>query len=70
MKAGSFTKPLLTALVVGSILSLINQGSHIFSLSFTKTDLFRIFCNYLVPFLVAAYSRVSLLKELEKQNEK
>jgi len=69
MKLYDLKKPFLTALVVGSILSIINQGSHILSLSLTKTDLLRIFCNFLVPFLVATYSRASLINELNEQKE-
>ncbi len=56
-------KSVKVALVVGTILSLINQTPAILHLSFTGEDLVRIAMNYLVPFSVSTYSRMALIKE-------
>ena len=57
------------SLVVGTILSLINQTEFILNFSFTKQALLRIFLNFLVPFLVASYARYSLIYEQHNNNE-
>lgn len=54
------SKPIKTALVVGTILCLINK-------SFVTSNLFGISMNYLVPFLVALYSRVAYVQESRKK---
>ncbi len=54
------------ALVVGTILSLVNQTPAILHLDFSGEVLVRIGLNYLVPFTVATYSRYSLLRDLEQ----
>ena len=51
------------SVVVGTILSVINQTEFILNFSFTKQAMLRIFLNFLVPFLVASYARYSLLYE-------
>jgi len=56
------------SVVVGTTLSLINQTQQIFSLTFTAESVIRIFLNYLVPFLVASYSRYALLIEQQKKD--
>jgi hypothetical protein len=53
-------KPIKTALVVGTVLCLINK-------SFTAGNWVGISLNYLVPFLVALYSRVAYVQESRKK---
>lgn len=55
-------KPIKTSLVVGTILCLINK-------SFVSNNLFGISMNYLVPFLVALYSRVAYVQEAKKEDK-
>lgn len=55
-------KPIKTSLVVGTILCLINK-------SFVANNLFGISMNYLVPFLVALYSRVAYVQEARKEDK-
>ena len=54
------------SLVVGTTLSLINQTKAIVSFTFAPQDVMRIGLNYLVPFLVASYSRWALMRETAK----
>lgn len=56
-------KSIKVALMVGTILSLINQTDAILHISFTGEDLVRVAMNYLVPFSVATYSRMALITE-------
>ena len=51
------------AIVVGSILSLINQYDALVAWDFTNKDVLRIFLNYLVPFCVASISRAMHIKK-------
>lgn len=51
------------ALVVGTLLSLVNQGHLIFGGNLTIEAGIRMGMNYLIPFSVATYSRLSVLKE-------
>lgn len=53
--------PIKTALVVGTILCLINK-------SYAANNLVGISMNYLVPFLVALYSRVSYVNQTKKKD--
>ena len=50
-------RSLLTALVVGSILTAINQGDVILAGEAPQT--FKVLLNYLVPFCVATYGAVT-----------
>ncbi len=51
------------AIVVGSILSIINQYDAIAAWEFSNKDLVRVFLNYLVPFCVASISRAMHIKK-------
>jgi len=57
-------KSIYVSLVVGTILSLVNQPDAIFHLAFTGETVARIVGNYVVPFCVATYSRFALMREL------
>ncbi len=54
---GVFKRSVLTALVVGTILTAINQGDVI--LAGEAPSFLKIGLNYLVPFCVATYGAVS-----------
>jgi hypothetical protein len=54
---GALKRSLLTALVVGTILSAINQGDVI--LAGEAPNLVKVGLNYLVPFCVVTYGCVS-----------
>ena len=54
---------LRVALVVGTILTLINQTSAVIHLDFNTDAVVRTVLNYLVPFSVSTYSRSALLRE-------
>lgn len=61
-----FREAIKVSLVVGTTLSLINQ-SHLLSQGVHSFgDVAKIFMNYVVPFSVATYSRIALLKEQHK----
>jgi len=49
---------LLIALVIGTILNLINQGDAL--MAGATVNLFKLFLTYLVPYCVATYGAVSL----------
>ncbi|MDP9347611.1 MAG: hypothetical protein M3P24_00470 [Gemmatimonadota bacterium] len=49
-------RALATSLVVGSILTLVNQFPLLAGGSVRLNDLLRIATNYVIPFLVSAYS--------------
>ncbi len=50
------------ALLVGSILALINHGSAIWQLSLSPIAMLQIVATYFVPYCVATYSSVSMLQ--------
>ena len=61
--AGGWQRSVKVALVVGTLLSLVNQGHLIFGGNLTIETGLRIGLNYLIPFSVATYTRFSVLKE-------
>lgn len=46
------------ALVVGTILALLNHGDKIVNAQVSLTDIFKMTITYLVPFCVSTYSSV------------
>ena len=59
---GVVLSALKNALVVGSILALINHGWDIFTLNLTSGKIFQIFLTYMVPYSVSTYSSVRALQ--------
>ena len=59
---GVVLSALRIALVVGSILALINHGGAILELSFTRGSLLQIVLTYMVPYSVSTYSSVRALQ--------
>ncbi len=55
-------RSLRIALVVGTVLALINHGDRILSGSLDASALARIALTYLVPFVVATWSAVQALR--------
>lgn len=55
-----------TCLVVGTILIFINHVEAILSLSFSAIDLMHWSVNFMVPFMVSLYSRLSALKKVKE----
>lgn len=64
MRRGIVKSSLLIALVVGTILNLINQGDAIFSPS--SLDITKCVLTYLVPYCVSTYGAVTALLAAEK----
>ncbi|MCH8837397.1 MAG: nitrate/nitrite transporter NrtS [Candidatus Marinimicrobia bacterium] len=60
---------LRVALVVGTILTLINQTSAVIHLDFNTEAVVRTVLNYLVPFSVSTYSRLALLREQQSEKQ-
>jgi len=61
----SCLKSIKVSLVVGTILSLVNQGDAIFNNTLRSQDLLKIVFNFLIPLLVSTYSRMALFKEMK-----
>ncbi|NQZ77089.1 MAG: nitrate/nitrite transporter NrtS [Ekhidna sp.] len=66
MTLGNTVDSLKIAIVVGTILSIINQYDVLISWDFTLKDHLRIFLNYLVPFCVATLSREMHIRKENK----
>lgn len=49
------------ALVVGTLLALINHGDKLTSLEFSRSSLFKILLTYLVPYGVSTWSAVKAI---------
>ena len=54
------TKSLKIAIIVGTILNIINQSEAIFSLDFHSIDYVKSLLTYMVPFLVSTYTAISM----------
>ena len=51
------------ALIVGTILAIINQGDKIFAMSLTSQAVVQIILTYLVPYSVSTWSAVKAIEE-------
>lgn len=59
-----FRTAIRVAIVVGTVLALINHSAAIFSFTLSKQNIFQIFLTYLVPYGVSTYSSVkAILKD-------
>ena len=64
MQAEVFRTAVKVALVVGTILALINHSSAIFNLTLSAQNVFQIILSYFVPYGVSTYSSVkTILKD-------
>ena len=50
------------AVLVGTILALINHGDKILAMSLTREQIIHVLCTYVVPYCVATYSAVRALQ--------
>ena len=63
----AFSKPVMmrslkVALLVGTLLALINHGENILSMNLSFQDCLKILLTYLVPYSVSTWSAVQALK--------
>lgn len=54
---------LKVALLVGSILALINHGTAIIHATLSTTNIYQIILTYLVPYCVSTYSSVKAIQK-------
>lgn len=57
-----FIRAVKVALVVGTVLALINHGDAIVRLSFNMVNVLKILLTYLVPYGVSTYSSVRAIQ--------
>lgn len=60
LRAAVVKRSLMVALLVGSILNLINQGDTLISGHFERLHLLKLLLTYMVPYLVSSYAMVTL----------
>ena len=53
------------AIVVGTILNIINQGDFIFNMMFDNINYFKLGLTYLVPFCVSTYTAITIKMKLK-----
>lgn len=51
------------ALIVGTVLALINHGDRILGLTLTGSNIWQILLTYLVPYAVSTWSAVGAIRE-------
>ena len=61
----SFTRALKISLIIGTLLTIINQGDMI--LAGILPPLWKIILTYMVPFCVSSYSSAKLLHEINSK---
>jgi hypothetical protein len=68
-RADVVNRSLKVGLIVGTILTLINQGDALVSGTLTPDMLWKIPLTYLVPFCVSTYAGVGALRDLEHRQD-
>lgn len=61
LSPGVIARAVKVALVVGSVLNLVNQGTVLLAGEFADFDAMRGLLNYVVPYCVATYGATSAL---------
>lgn len=56
------TRAIKVALIVGTLLALINHGERLFAMSLTGQDYFKVILTYFVPYAVSTWSAVSAIR--------
>ncbi len=56
------TRAIKVAIIVGTILALINHGDKLLSMSLSSQDWFKVILTYLVPYSVSTWSAVGAIK--------
>ena len=64
-RQGVFRRALVVALVVGTVLNLINQGDRL--LSGQGPDWLKLALTYLVPFVVSSHGALTVLLKAQKR---
>ena len=64
-----FPRAIKVALLVGTLLALINHGEKILSLSLTNQDYIKLVLTYLVPYAVSSWSAVSAIISSTSSND-
>jgi len=62
MNKKNITTALLVALIIGSLLNLINSYEVFAKGRFTSTNILKIMVTYIIPFCVSMYSSVKATK--------
>ena len=62
MRGRTARTALPVALLVGTVLSLVNEGDAVFQGRFTPAVIVRVMTNYLVPFCVASFGYLAALR--------
>jgi hypothetical protein len=63
-------RALITALVVGSILAVINYGESLLHRTITSEQIARMLLTFLVPYCVSTYSSVSTVRSMERSSSR
>ncbi len=53
------------ALVVGTVLNIINQGDFIFNMMYESINYFKLLLTYCVPFCVSTYTAIAINMKLK-----
>ena len=64
-----FPRAIKVALLVGTLLALINHGEKILSLSLTNQDYIKLVLTYLVPYAVSSWSAVYAIISSTSSND-
>ena len=67
MTKEDITDSVKIALIVGTMLSLINKFDTMVDFDFSLIDYFQILLNFIVPFSVASISRILYKKKLKEK---
>ena len=68
MKRKNISTALLVALVVGTVLNLINSYEVFAEGKFTNRNMMRIMLTYITPFCVSLYSSIKVTRQIVKNN--
>lgn len=69
VSAGVVRRAFKVALIVGTLLALINHVDAVIAGSFTTKNFIQVLLSYLVPYLVSTYSAVHALQEGLKKSQ-
>ncbi|MEM9621539.1 MAG: nitrate/nitrite transporter NrtS, partial [Pseudomonadota bacterium] len=62
------SRALKVALLVGTLLALINHTHAVLDQTFSTRNLIQVLLSYLVPYCVSTYSSVSALRQSQPQS--
>lgn len=70
LKKATIKRSIKVAIIVGSVLGLINHSDAIFNGTLTSTNISQMGLTYMVPYLVATYGAASQAAQTIKNQEK